>query len=268
MPTLKKTYAQRSIDCAHPLAKKLFLLMENKKSNLCLSADVTRAEQLLELAEKIGPEICLLKTHIDIIEDFTPSLTQQLRTIADKNHFLIFEDRKFADIGNTVKNQYQGGIYRISDWADIINAHSLPGPGIISGLGEVGLKKQRGLLLLAEMSSANNLLDAEYAQKTLRMAEAHPDFVMGFISQKKLSSNSHWIYMTPGVQLSEGKDALGQQYITPEKAIIENGTDIIIVGRGILQANDPVIAAKKYREAGWEAYLTSITPKCAATFRS
>jgi orotidine 5'-phosphate decarboxylase subfamily 1 len=256
---MKLSYSARVAFCKNPLAKKLFQLMNDKKTNLSLSADVTECEKLLELADAIGPEICILKTHVDILSDFTPFFTKQLQSLAKKHRFFIFEDRKFADIGNTVKNQYAGGIYRIANWADLVNAHSLPGPGIIQGLAEVGEKMQRGLLLLAEMSSANNLLSADYAEKTLAMAKSFEEFVIGFISQRRLSDEPHWIYMTPGVQLNVGGDKLGQQYVTPEEAIIENGTDVIIVGRGILGAAHPVSEARKYRDAGWNAYQSILT---------
>lgn len=250
------TYADRIPFCKNPLAKNLLTLIVEKQTNLALSADVVRAQEILALADLVGPEICVLKTHVDIIEDFSPEFIADLKHLANKHRFLIFEDRKFADIGHTVKLQYQQGIYRIADWADMVNAHSLPGPGIIEGLMEVGLPKQRGLLLLAEMSSVNNLINDHYTQKTLLFAQQFSDFVIGFISQHKLSSDPQWIYLTPGVQFLERDDALGQRYVTPEKAIAENGTDIIIVGRGILKSDNPAIAAKKYREAGWTAYLS------------
>ncbi len=249
------SYSDRAKTCASPLAAQLFQLLDDKKTNLALSADVTSAAELLALADKLGPEICVLKTHIDIIHDFTPTLLTELTTLALKHQFLLFEDRKFADIGNTVKHQYEGGAYRIADWANITNAHSLPGPGIVQGLAELGRKKNRGLLLLAEMSSAGHLMNTDYIQATLKMAEQFPDFVIGFITQHAISSEPKWINMTPGINLSGGSDTLSQQYITPEKAIFENGSDIIITGRGIIAADNPLLEAQLYRTAGWRAYL-------------
>lgn len=251
-------YAERALLCKNSLARDIFNLLHDKQTNLALSADVTTCEDVLTLADQLGPEIAILKTHVDILTDFTPAFTHELTRLSKQHGFFIFEDRKFADIGNTVKHQYQEGIYHISDWAHIVNAHTLPGPGIIAGLQEVGLKKNRGLLLLAEMSSANNLFSADYVKSTLHMAEQFPEFVIGFIAQKKLNNDPTWIYMTPGIQLAAGTDALGQQYVTPEKALIDHQSDIIIVGRGIIKAKNPLLEAKQYRARGFQAYEQSL----------
>lgn len=255
----KLSFKKRAALCNAVMGQRLFKLCDEKKTNLALSADVSTAQELLTLADQLGPEICLLKTHIDIIADFTPKLTQALRELANLHQFLLFEDRKFADIGNTVKQQFASGIYRIADWADLINAHTLPGPGVIAGLKQaLAPENNCGLLLLAEMSSKGNLLDATYREKTLQIAKEHADFVMGFITQHRLSSeiaDLGFINITPGVQLRAGEDSLGQQYVTVEQAIIENGADIIIVGRGITAADDPRALAKVYRKQAFEAYL-------------
>jgi uridine monophosphate synthetase len=124
----------------------------------------------------------------------------------------------------------------------------------------------RALLLLAQMSSANNFFTAPYTQACLEQARLHRKFVMGFIAQQCLNEQPDDIFitMTPGVQLSAGGDGMGQQYNTPSVVVGDKGTDVIIVGRGILAAPDRTMAAREYQRQGWEAYLARVRSARAA----
>ncbi|KAM9851411.1 uridine 5'-monophosphate synthase [Aulostomus maculatus] len=254
-PNAELSYAARAkLPGVHPLASKLLRIMVEKESNLCLSADVTSSEELLQLADSLGPQICMLKTHVDILTDYTAAFSQSLQALAEKHNFLIFEDRKFADIGNTVRDQYEGGLYQISSWSHIVNAHAVPGPSVVKGLSSVGKPLGRGCLLIAQMSSQGSLATGAYTKTVVKMAEDEMDFVIGFICGSKISTRPEFIHMTPGVQMQAGGDVLGQQYTTPEEVIYSRGSDVIIVGRGILKAPDRLKAAEAYRMSGWKAY--------------
>lgn len=344
--------------------------MDLKASNLCLSADVATARELLYLADKIGPSIVVLKTHYDIVSgwDFHPETGTgaKLATLARKHGFLIFEDRKFGDIGHTVEMQYVGGSARIIEWAHIVNVNMVPGKASVTSLADAakrwlerypcevrtsvtvgtpltdqfddddiddinecelggditnsldrrayagragdgrkgsivsittvtqqyesvtsprlsksiaegdeclfgGIEEaplNRGILILAQMSSQGNFMNKEYTQACVEAAREHKDFVMGFISQESLNTepDDAFIHMTPGCQLppedeeqqTNGTvrgDGQGQQYNTPRKIISVCGADIAIVGRGILKAGDPEEEAERYRSASWKAYI-------------
>ncbi|CAE6491910.1 unnamed protein product [Rhizoctonia solani] len=264
MPSHSSTYEERIQNFSNPTARSLLDIMSRKKTNLCVSVDVTTKASLLRIVDAAGPSVCMVKTHIDIVEDFDQDLVDQLQQLSKKHDFLIFEDRKFADIGNTVTLQYSRGVHRISSWSHITNAHIVPGPGVISGLARAGQSLGRGLLLLAEMSSAGALTTGEYTKTAVKLANEHSDFVIGYIAMSRQGvqsdSGKDFLILTPGVGLDTKGDGLGQQYRTPREVIFDGGCDVIIVGRGIYgkgEGNDDELIrreSERYRREGWEAY--------------
>ncbi|KAI0771554.1 Orotidine 5'-phosphate decarboxylase [Trametes elegans] len=275
MPSIvQQTYSQRAQNYQNTAAKALLETIERKRSNLCVSVDVTKQADFLRIIDSVGPYVCLVKTHVDIIEDFDPAVIERLQELSAKHDFQIFEDRKFADIGNTVALQYSSGVHRIASWSHITNAHPVPGPSIISGLASVGLPLGRGLLLLAEMSTKGSLATGSYMEEAVRMARANREFVIGFIAQRRMDGvglpqgesapDEDFLVLTPGVGLDTKGDGMGQQYRTPRQVVFESGCDVIIVGRGIYGkdngANPEAVReqAERYRAQGWEAYQERI----------
>jgi orotidine-5'-phosphate decarboxylase len=112
----QQTYAQRAGNFSNAAAQQLLETIERKKSNLCVSVDVTKSADFISVIDAVGPYVSLIKvgypsscaymrphspikTHIDVLDDFTPPVVDALTSLSKKHDFLIFEDRKFADIG-------------------------------------------------------------------------------------------------------------------------------------------------------------------------
>ena len=244
------SYEQKLEITKHPTAQKLLQTAINKKSNLIVSADVMTTSELLNLAEKVGPQIVALKTHIDIIKDFDHDKTiLPLVDLARKHNFLLMEDRKFADIGSTQELQFSKGIYQISKWADMVTSH------LIAGKKSLECFKNVGVIAILGMSCEGTLTDAHYQEEGLKIVEEQPN-IMGCVAQRKI--NKEMLLFTPGVSLEQSGDDKGQQYNTPDHVFHNLHTDFIIVGRGIYLAEDAEKSSENYREIGWKAYEKSL----------
>ncbi|MDG4653368.1 orotidine-5'-phosphate decarboxylase [Chryseobacterium arthrosphaerae] len=250
---IRPSYEQKLQNAQHSVSKKLLETALMKKSNLIASADVTTTQELLAFAEKVGPHIIALKTHIDIISDFDYEKTiTPLKEIAAKHQFLLMEDRKFADIGNTQELQFTSGVFRITDWADFVTSQ------VIGGFESLDCFNNVGVVAIVGMSSKGALTTASYREEALKVAQSHPN-VIGGVSQNKLPEEL--LLFTPGVNLADSGDGKGQQYNTPEHVFKTLHTDFIIVGRGIYKSDDAEAAAITYKTEGWNAYINSLEKK-------
>ena len=61
MSVAKQTYAQRASKHPNPAAKALLETIERKRTNLCVSVDVTKKADFLRIIDTVGPYICLVK---------------------------------------------------------------------------------------------------------------------------------------------------------------------------------------------------------------
>ncbi|MEA3288494.1 MAG: orotidine-5'-phosphate decarboxylase [Candidatus Marinimicrobia bacterium] len=258
-PQLK--FTDRLAATTTPMTRKLMEAILRKESNLILSLDVEDSASFFQILDQVGPEIFMVKTHIDIIKDFRGDFIPRLRGLAEKHDFIIFEDRKFADIGSTVRKQFRSGVYKIADWAEYVTVHMIAGEAILDGLfGD--LETPRSSFLLARMSAKGNLISETYTRQVLDIGKRRKECVSGYIGhgadvedikrfRNKIPQDQ--LFLMPGVNLDSRGDGLGQQYLMVEDAIM-GGADAIIVGRGIVASKDPGAEAKRYRSAAWKAF--------------
>jgi len=248
----------------NPLARRWMETVVDKQSMVVLAADRYTMAGLTELLEGVSPYVAALKTHVDLVEDWSAESWAEFCEKAKDADMLIFEDRKHGDIGKIARDQ-MGGVYDSRSWADLMTAHLISGPSVLDGMAEgwLNVGRQGGVLLLAQMSSAGNLLEIPgYTDAVVNAGKEHPA-CFGFIGNgsranelAELRSKVGEIKMiwTPGVNLVTGDAELGQRYGDPTEAVLA-GSDGIIVGSGIHRADNPAEAAKSYADVSWNALL-------------
>ena len=236
---------------------KLKEIIKQKKSNIVVALDFSSPLEVLEMAQKIGPYVCGIKLHLDIIdfseeEDELSSaeFINRICKIKKEHNFIVIDDRKYADIASISTRQFrisQRG--REGEFVDLVTMHPIVGESLIDAFQK---NFDVGILLVYSMSCANNLInDNNHYEYRVEHMSKHYSKVSGFISQKKVREEG-LLTFTPGISILEKgearTDGMGQQYRDPA----EVETDVYIIGRGITgYADDPILETQRYMEYCW-----------------
>ncbi|MDP6639468.1 MAG: orotidine-5'-phosphate decarboxylase [Candidatus Poseidoniaceae archaeon] len=260
----EEAWGERWQACTDSLSRRWMDATCTKQSLVVLAADRYTMDGLNRLLDEVKEYVVALKTHVDLVEDWSPAAWAEFINAATATGMLIFEDRKHGDIGKIARDQ-MAGIYDTRNWADLVTAHLVSGASVLDGLHDSwqSVGRDGGVLALAQMSSAGNLLGLEgYTDAVVEVGKNHPA-CFGFIGNgsrpnelqtlREMVGEGKMIW-TPGVHLSVGDGELGQRYGDPRAAVLA-GSDGIIVGSGIHRADDVVAVAKKYADVSWQALL-------------
>lgn len=210
-------------------------IIKKKNSKICLAADVSSLNELYKIIDELGEYICILKIHYDIITDFTNDIGSTINKLNDykkRYNFLIWEDRKFADIGMVMCRQITNHIIK---WADIISVHPISGIESLQVIPE-----DIAIILIGELSCTNNLIREPYTLSVIEMCQ-NLNNCIGLVCQRKL--NTKKLLFTPGISLSSNSDNMGQKY---SKINEKSFADVFVVGRGILSFDDKKSKISEY----------------------
>lgn len=237
------------------ILRKLFKIMIDKQTNLCIAANFETTEQLVQFIDKVGKHVCIIKTQVEDMGG-GPEIAKILKRKKEEHNFLIFEDRKFGvETKKTIQSQYAGSYVGYADFVTV-----LPDERVIEAIETVvesaNISEPRGCLVLCE-TSFETKIKLPSPQESLELAKSHK-ICAGVIAQK-LQVSGDIIKLSPGVHLKLNSDGLDQCWRHPSE-VIADGTDIVIVGRGITGA--PEEEHEKitclYKDAAWQAYKEQI----------
>ena len=204
----------------------------NKKKGICVAIDLTKTNEIIKFIIALASEVSIFKLHCDIIDDFDDNFIEQLKILKKHYNILIWEDRKFSDIGFITNQQLNGGIYKISEWADIVTFHST------CGYKSIPIDTNLIIFLVVELSVEGHLCDTNYIEKSIQIANTHPN-ILGVVCQHDIQHlQKNILKIVPGISLNkQKKDNYNQIYNKIEN---KNFADIFVVGRSIIQSDNPL----------------------------
>jgi len=226
-----------------------------KTSPIIVALDFPSEKETMQLADQLEPSLCRLKVGKELFTRCGPSLVKQL---VDKN-FDVFLDLKYHDIPNTVAKACAAAA-DLGVW--MLNVHALGGEKMMQAARQAMSADDSPLLIAVTWltSSGQAELDALGIQSTpeemvSRLAQMAKDSGLDGVvcsaqeaPMLRKNMGDDFYLVTPGIRLAGAKQDDQNRVVTPEKAIAD-GASYLVIGRPITQAEDPCSVLGKIAES-------------------
>lgn len=222
--------------------------------DVIIACDFSSAEETFKFLDKFTDEKPFVKIGMELFYAEGPSIVREIKKRGHK----IFLDLKLHDIPNTVKKSM--AVLSNLD-VDMTNLHAA-GTIDMMKVAIEGLTKPDGtrpiLIAVTQLTSTSEermqnelLINASINDTIVKYAEnAKTAGLDGVVCSPleagmvKDACGKEFYTVTPGVRFADGEVGDQVRVTTPEKAK-EIGSDYIVVGRPITQAEDPVAAYRR-----------------------
>lgn len=227
------------------------------RERLIVALDVDNLDQVKELVPLLATEVGMFKVGKQLFTHAGPQAVRLIQELGGE----IFLDLKFHDIPNTVA---KAAVEATRLGVKMFNVHA---SGSLDMMRTTVTEVRRvcrqeklrkpimlGVTVLTSLDNSDLKrlgVKGKVADYVVRLAlltqEAGMDGVVASpreVADIRSACGRRFIIVTPGIRPARGKPHDQRRMMTPRDAVRE-GVDFIVVGRPILEANDPVAAARE-----------------------
>lgn len=221
------------------------------RDRLAVALDVSSLEEACSLAERLAPEVGVLKVGLQLFIAEGPAAVRAVRAAGAA----CFLDLKLHDIPATVSRAVEAAAGLGARYCTV---HAAAGPAALDAAVKAASGSEMHLLAVTALTSLD-----EAALRAIGFAAPEPERVVrrlatlameagidGFVCSPHEAAlvrgmvGPDKILVTPGVRPVESELGDQRRVATPAQAI-RAGADVLVVGRPIRNAGDPAAAARR-----------------------
>ena len=222
--------------------------------DVIIACDFSSKEQVMRFLDKFTGKKPFVKIGMELFYAEGPEIVREIKARGHK----IFLDLKLCDIPNTVKKS-MNVLSRLD--VDMCNLHAFGTKAMMEAALE-GLMREDGtrpiLIAVTQLTSTSEermredqLINEPLDKVVMHYAKCAADCGLDGVvcspleaGKVKETCGEKFLTVTPGVRFADGDVGDQVRITSPEKAK-EIGSDYIVVGRPITQADDPVAAYER-----------------------